>query len=228
MYLAPTATVHRVPVGLDPVLAALFIPISNGLSWMHNAAALRPGETVLAIGPGQNGLACVAAARRLGAGTVIVAGRDGDEVRLRAALALGADLAVNVDRQSLDEAVRDITGGAGVDVSVDTAPGATDALSTAVRLAAVSGRIIVVGSKAGKSSPLDTDTVFRREIVVRGVAARESQAIDAALAWLKAEPAYFEPFGGMTVTLAQVEDALLALGGELGDERPTHAVVVPK
>lgn len=234
VFLDAHATVHHVPPGLDPVLAALFIPISNGLSWVSRAGALQPGETVLVMGPGQHGLACVAAARHLGAGTVIVAGRHGDEARLRAARDLGADVTVNVDVESLVEVVRDLptrdrlrTGTPpAIDVTIDTTPGATDSLAVAIELAAVSGRVIVVGAK-GKPSPIDTDAVFRRELVIRGVAARESHAIDAALAWLAAEPAYFAPFGGLTVDLDNVEDALLALGGERGDERPTHAVVVP-
>jgi threonine dehydrogenase-like Zn-dependent dehydrogenase len=121
----------------------------------------------------------------------------------------------------------DHTGGLGADVIVDTTPVWTDALSTAMSLAAVGARIIVVGAKNGRTSPLDTDTLHRKEITVRGVAARESRAIDAALAWLAAEPQTFAPFGGYTVDLEHVEDALLALGGKGRGERPLHAVVVP-
>jgi hypothetical protein len=59
------------------------------------------------------------------------------------------------------------------------------------------------------------------------VAARESRAVDAALSWLATEPERFKPFGGLTVGLDDVEEALLALGGEGNGERPLHAVVVP-
>jgi len=228
VFLDARAAVHRVPDGLDPVLAALFIPIANGLSWIGEAACLRPGETVLVLGPGQHGLGSSTAARRLGAGRVMVAGRDGDEARLAAAVALGADTVVNVDRQPLGEMVLDLTDGAGADVIVDTTPLSTSALGTAVALAAVGGRIIVAGAKAGRASPIDTDVLHRRELIVRGVAARESRAIDAALAWLASEPGRFEPFGGLTVGLDGVEGALLALGGEANGDRPLHAVVVPR
>lgn len=227
VYLDPRARVHPVPKGLDPVLAALFIPVANGLSWVADAGQLRAGESVLVLGPGQTGLASVAAARRLGAGTVIAAGRTGDGGRLAAARALGADAALDVDADSLAEVVLDLTGGVGADVVVDTTPMATDALATAVALAAVGARIVVAGAKGGQLSPLDTDRLHRRELTVRGVAARESRAIDAALAWLATEPERFAPFGGMTVGLDGVEDAMLALGGERGDERPLHAVIVP-
>jgi threonine dehydrogenase-like Zn-dependent dehydrogenase len=227
VFLDPRATIHHVPVGLDPVLAALFIPVANGLSWVGDAGQLRAGETVLVLGPGQHGLGSAAAARRLGASRVIVAGRHGDKGRLDAARALGADTVVNIDQQSLPDTVLDITGGGGVDVTIDTTPLSTSALAVAVELAGVGGRIVVAGAKAGQTSPLDTDTLHRRELVVRGVAARESRAVDAALSWLATEPERFKPFGGLTVGLDDVEEALLALGGEGNGERPLHAVVVP-
>jgi hypothetical protein len=44
---------------------------------------------------------------------------------------------------------------------------------------------------------------------------------------LATEPERFKPFGGLTVGLDDVEEALLALGGEGNGERPLHAVVVP-
>lgn len=228
VFLDSRATVHRLPKGLDPVLATLFIPVSNGLSWVGDAGQLRAGDMVLVLGPGQHGLACVAAAKRLGAGHVVVAGRSHDAARLSAARDLGADLAVDVDEGSLVEAVLDVTGGAGADLTIDTTPIATSALATAVAVAAVGGRIVVAGAKGGRPSPLDTDTLHRRELTVRGVAARESRAIDAALAWVATEPERFDPFGGLVVDLDGVEEALLALGGEAGTEHPLHAVAVPQ
>ena len=74
---------------------------------------------------------------------------------------------------------------------------------------------------------MPTDVLVRREIEVRGVAARESWAIDAALSWLAADPALFGAFSSVTVGLGDVEQALLALGGEAGGVRPVHAVVLP-
>jgi threonine dehydrogenase-like Zn-dependent dehydrogenase len=227
VFLSPKATIHHVPKGLDSILAPLFIPLSNGLSWLGDAAHLHAGESVLVLGPGQHGLATVAAARHLGAGKVMVVGKKGDELRLNAARDLGADLTLNADYASVSEVIMDHTDGVGADVIVDTTPMWTEALASAMALAAVSARIIVVGAKNGQLSPLDTDTLHRKEITVRGVAARESRAIDAALRWLAAEPHTFAPFGGYTVDLDHVEDALLALGGKGPGERPLHAVVVP-
>jgi alcohol dehydrogenase len=226
-YLAPRTSAHAVPESLDAGLATLFIPVSNGLSWLRAAGRLQPGESVVVVGVGQHGLASVAAARRCGAGTVAAVGRSGDQARLDAAAKLGADLVIDADSGDWAAAVLDATGDRGADLLVDTTPGATDILQTAARCAAIGGRVIVAGLKHGASSPLPTDVLVRREIGVRGVAARESWAIDVALSWLAQDPALFGAFSSVTAGLADVEQALLALGGEAGGLRPVHAVVVP-
>jgi alcohol dehydrogenase len=246
-YLAPATSAHLVPESLSAELATLFIPVANGLSWLRAAAGLRPGESAVVVGVGQHGLAAVAAARRCGAGTVVAVGRSGDDARLRAAKRLGADLVINADQEDWAAAVRDATirdgtgrdgtapdatghapdGPSGADVLVDTTPGATDVLESAAGCVAVGGRIVVAGLKHGQSSPVPTDVLVRREIEVRGVAARESWAIDSAMAWIAEDPELFAAFSSVTVGLRDVEHALLALGGEAEGERPVHAVVLP-
>lgn len=225
VYLAPNARVHPVPPRLDSAAATLFVPLSNGLSWLDSAASLAPGEAVLVLGVGQHGLACVAAARRLGAGPVIAAGRSGDTARLAAAQALGADVVVDVDAGELAAVVGEVTGGRGIDVVVDVTPGPAATLGAAVGLAAIGGRVVVAGLKRGAVSALDTDVLLRREVSVLGVAARESRAIDAALAWLAQDPSLAHHFGGRTFALDEIDAALRALGGEGTGPRPSHAVV---
>ena len=154
-------------------------------------------------------------------------GRAGDQARLDAAVKLGADVVVDADREDWVAAVLAATGGLGADLLVDTAPGATGILAGAASCVAVGGRVIVAGLKHGASSAVPTDVLVRREIEVRGVAARESWAIDAALSWLAADPALFGAFSSVTVGLGDVEQALLALGGEADGVRPVHAVVLP-
>jgi threonine dehydrogenase-like Zn-dependent dehydrogenase len=226
-YLAPRTSAHAVPESLAAGLATLFIPVSNGLSWLRAAGRLQPGESVVVLGVGQHGLASVAAARRCGAGTVAAVGRSGDQARLDAAAKLGADIVLDADSGDWAAAVLGATGKRGADLLVDTTPGATGILATAVKCAAVGGRVIVAGLKHGASSPLPTDVLVRREIGVRGVAARESWAIDAALSWLAQDPALFGAFSTVTSGLTDVEQAILALGGEAGGVRPVHAVVEP-
>jgi threonine dehydrogenase-like Zn-dependent dehydrogenase len=148
-YLAPGTSAHAVPSSLDADLATLFIPVSNGLSWVRSAGRLSPGESAAVIGVGQHGLACVAAARRCGSGTLVAVGRAGDQARLDAAVKLGADVIVDADREDWVAAVLAATDGLGADLLVDTAPGATDILAGAVRCGAV--RCGAVRSAAGNA-----------------------------------------------------------------------------
>jgi alcohol dehydrogenase len=228
VFLAVGATPHAVPEGVASTAGTLFVPLSNGISWISSAAAMHPGDVVVVLGPGQHGLACVAAARRLGAGTVVVAGSEGDSWRLAVATELGADVVVDIGGQSLTDIVLDLTGGLGADVVVDTTPMNISAVPDAVAMAAIGARVIIAGGKGGQLSSLDTDTMFRREITIRGVAARESWAIDLALEWLATDPEAFEAFGGNVGDFSSVEQMLLAIGGESDGDRPLHPVVVPR
>ena len=96
-YLAPRTSAHAVPESLDAGLATLFIPVSNGLSWLRAAGRLQPGESVVVTRrrpawPGVGG-------RRpqVRRGTVAAVGRSGDRARLHAAAKLGADLVLDAD-----------------------------------------------------------------------------------------------------------------------------------
>ena len=44
-YLGPDAIVHRVPDGLDPVVATLFNPLGAGVRWARHRARHRPGAS---------------------------------------------------------------------------------------------------------------------------------------------------------------------------------------
>src|SRR5579875_1362604 len=94
MYLHPGAMIHKVPAHVPPSEIAFFLPFSNGIEWALNYGGVTPGKSVVIQGPGQQGLACVLAAKIVGAGCVIVSGLGRDEERLAMARRLGADYTV--------------------------------------------------------------------------------------------------------------------------------------
>ena len=138
-----------VPDGVsDPVAAALG---NAGLAaWMplSDSGRLAAGETVLVLGAtGVVGRLAVQAARLLGAGTVIAAGRDTD--RLAELRPLGADRTVALGQDDLAAAVR---AAGGVDVIVDYLWGQPAA--TALTAGKPGVRLVHVGDRAGPDAPV--------------------------------------------------------------------------
>jgi threonine dehydrogenase-like Zn-dependent dehydrogenase len=95
MYLDPRSVVHPISKAVPLDIAATFNALAGGAAWTR-LAGIELGASVVVLGPGQRGLACVVAARAAGAGTVIVTGLAGDHHKLAAAAALGADHVIDV------------------------------------------------------------------------------------------------------------------------------------
>lgn len=116
--LVPASAV--VPV--DPALrldhaALLGCAVITGVGAVLRTAVVRPGDSVLVIGCGGVGLAAVQGARLAGAARIIAADRVADQ--LPAALANGATHTIDVSTGDLVAAVRELTGGEGVDHAIE-------------------------------------------------------------------------------------------------------------
>src|SRR5271166_3844248 len=93
--------------------ALLGCGLTTGVGAVMRTAAVRPGESVLVIGCGGVGLAAIQGARLAGAAPIIAADRVA--AQLPAAIANGATDTIDASEVDLTSAVRDLTGGAGVD-----------------------------------------------------------------------------------------------------------------
>jgi NADPH:quinone reductase-like Zn-dependent oxidoreductase len=157
-----------VPDGVaDDVAAALGnagLAAWLALSWR---ARLRRGEIVLILGAtGVSGLIAVTAARQLGAGRVIAAGRNREA--LARAKRLGADATVELAPSGdLVAAYRDAAGGE-VDVVIDFLFGAPG--EAALEVLALHGRFLHIGSMAGQSIALRGGPIRRTSADVMGFA----------------------------------------------------------
>lgn len=123
-------------------------PLNFGTSYYALAyrAKLAQGETLAVHGAsGGVGLAAVKLGKMMGA-TVIATG--GDDGKLRAVKAEGADFVVNTLTEPLAERIRELTGGRGADVSFDPVGG--DVFDASMRSTAIDGRILVVGFAGGR------------------------------------------------------------------------------
>ena len=114
--------------------------VTAGVGAARHRARVRPGETVLVVGCGGDGMNVVQGARLCGAGQIIAA--DIVQAKLDWAREFGATDTVNAQGEALTEAVLQRTGGIGVDHSfVCIDPPAT--LPSAFRATARGGNVVV-------------------------------------------------------------------------------------
>ncbi|MFF5639250.1 zinc-binding alcohol dehydrogenase family protein [Streptomyces sp. NPDC012825] len=138
-------TVLPVPAALDAAQAtALPAPGPIAMGTM-GTASLAPGESVLVhAASGGIGHLAVQLARLAGATVIATAGTP---EKCAYARSLGADVAVDYSRADWADAVREATGGRGVDVILDSVGG--EVLRQGVRLLAPFGRLVFYGSAGG-------------------------------------------------------------------------------
>jgi alcohol dehydrogenase len=100
LYIHPRAMVHKVGEGISPEEAVLICAVlGNGVRWLRQIGGVSLGQPVAIVGPGQQGLAGVAAAKESGAGPIMVVGLDKDAERLKMAKRFGADVVINAQRE---------------------------------------------------------------------------------------------------------------------------------
>jgi len=164
--LAPAAQTVEVPDAVpDAVAACLGIPALAawlGLEWRGN---IRPGETVLVLGAtGVLGMVAVQAARLLGAGRVVAAGRS--QEGLRRAAELGADATVDLGSEEDLVGRFSQTVAGNLDLVIDPLWG-PPALA-ALRVLRVGGRLVQLGQAAGPEISLPSGAVRGRQLAILG------------------------------------------------------------
>jgi alcohol dehydrogenase/L-iditol 2-dehydrogenase len=139
----PARCLHHIPDALPFDIACLSEPHAVAYNAMCVNSTIRPGETVVVLGPGPIGLLCARMAALAGADPLIVGGLTADRSRLDAARRLGATRTVDVETENLDEIVRS-SSPLGADLVCD-ASGASQTLDVAMKLAAPAGQVTKVG-----------------------------------------------------------------------------------
>jgi NADPH2:quinone reductase len=152
MIAAPSIITWEIPEGADLVKCAC-VPVAFGTAddCLFEFGHLQSGETVLIqAGAGGVGVAAIQLAKRAGA-TVIATASNPD--RLEPLKALGLDHAVDYSKSGWIDAVRDVTGGRGVDLVVDSVGGTV--LAGSAQCLAYRGRLVTVGNAGRDPQPFD-------------------------------------------------------------------------
>lgn len=155
---------------MPPALSFGEAALNEPLGCVCNGVERCPIEArnaVLIVGAGPIGMMLLQMARVAGAATVMVANRSPQ--RLALARKLGADLTVCTSRDDLVSAVRDATGGRGVDVIFIACP-APEVQEQSFEMLAVHGRVNFFGGlPTGKERiTVNSNTVHYHELTVTG------------------------------------------------------------
>jgi NADPH:quinone reductase-like Zn-dependent oxidoreductase len=161
----PEENVFPIPDELSFEDAAAFpLVFETAYRMLVTRAGLREGETVLVWGIGGGvATAALAIAKALGAQVIVTSSSDEKLTRARE---LGADEAVNHATGDVKAAVRELTGGRGVDVVVESVGEAT--WRTSLDVAAQGGRIAVCGATSGPNPPAALQRVWWKQLSILG------------------------------------------------------------
>jgi len=159
----PEDKVYLLPDGLNFEEGAMVEPLAVGIRAAEMAQP-RIGDAVLIMGSGTIGLTTLAALKEAGATRIIAT--DVEDFNLVKARELGAWTTVNVRRESLEEKVRELTRGEGVDAAV-IAVGVPSLIDESLGLVRKKGRVVLVAIFDDKAT-IDAFKIVSTEAEVVG------------------------------------------------------------
>lgn len=178
--VADAALCLPVPKGLSVVEAAA-LPETFFTVWsnLFDRASLKAGESVLIHG-GSSGIGTTAIqlAKAFGATVFTTAG---NEDKCRVCRELGADRAVNYNKEDFVAVCKDATAGRGVDVILDMVAG--DYVSRNIEVAAAEGRYVFIAGLKGASAQVSVRSIMLKRLQLTGSTLRPRPvAFKAAIA----------------------------------------------
>jgi len=162
----PERLAFRVPDNVPLDEAAMVEPASIGLYGLTRAP-IGPGTNLLVIGTGPIGLGGMACSKGMGTGKTILAGRK--EQKLAIGKKMGADILVNMAKESLYDVVMRETNGHGMDVIMDTT-GAADLFNGNLQMLRASGFLVVPGFYERDLENVHIDRLIARDCTLVGAA----------------------------------------------------------
>jgi NADPH:quinone reductase-like Zn-dependent oxidoreductase len=162
----PATAFTRAPNGYDAVEAAT-ITTAGLTAWRALVVdgKLKAGDTVLLLGTGGVSIWSLQLAKLMGA---IVAITSSSDNKLKRARDLGADFTINYrDQHDWGRAVRDWTGGRGVDHVVEV--GGPGTLTQSIEAVRVGGHISLIGVLTGGAGEVPTAALMGRQARLQGL-----------------------------------------------------------
>jgi threonine 3-dehydrogenase len=163
----PAVNAFKLPTAISDDIAAILDPFGNAV---HTALAFSVvGEDVLITGAGPIGIMAAAVARFVGARHIVIT--DVNDYRLALARKMGASRAINVQRESLDAAMRELGMQEGFDVGLEMSGNAA-AFRELLRTMHHGGSVAILGIPPGETA-IDWNQVIFKGLTLKGIYGRE-------------------------------------------------------
>lgn len=162
---APAVHCLPIPTGLS-MLEAAGVPENFFTVWVNvfDTCRLKAGEKFLVHGGSSGiGLTAIQLAKAFGARVIATAG---SADKCKACLDLGADRAVNYKTEDFVAIAREVTGGKGVDVTLDMIGG--DYTERNIIAAAEDGRIVQIASLGGAEAKINVGRLMVKRVTLTG------------------------------------------------------------
>lgn len=165
-YIAmPSACFFPLPDDADLKAAgALMTAYLTSWRMLFGKKALRPGESVLVVGIGGGvAVACLQLAKLVGARVFVTSSSN---EKIRRAVEMGAEGGVSYVDGRVSPAILEMTGGAGVDMVIDSVGEAS--WGESLRSLRRGGRLVTCGATTGGNPPADIQRLFIRQLEIYG------------------------------------------------------------
>jgi L-iditol 2-dehydrogenase len=176
--------VHRLPDRVGFLAGAVCEPLAVATHAVLELTPPVPGDVVVIFGPGAIGLMALQLVKSAGARPIMV-GTGKDKSRLQLAGKLGAELAIDIDKEkeTLSRLVQERTAGYGADVVIGCA-GDPGIFGVGIDLLRKGGRLMQIGLFT-REVPFFADKMAYRELILQGSFGHKYSAWKKALALLE-------------------------------------------
>ena len=163
----PAQNVFRLPAAVTDDIASILDPLGNAT---HTALSFDLiGEDVLITGAGPIGIMATAICKHVGARHVVIT--DVNDYRLDLAKKMGASIAINVTRDSIDDAMDELGMLEGFDVGLEVS-GVPSAFRDILRTIHHGGHVALLGIPPG-GTVIDWNDVIFKGLKLKGIYGRE-------------------------------------------------------
>ncbi|HEX9015338.1 MAG TPA: alcohol dehydrogenase catalytic domain-containing protein [Chloroflexota bacterium] len=162
--VSPESQLYLLPDDMSYEEGSMVEPLAVGVHSVRQGN-VKPGDSVLILGGGTIGLSALAAAIDAGATTTILT--DAFDFNLKIARDFGATATVNVREKDVNEVVREVTGGKGVDVAI-VAVGFGAVMNQGIAAVKKHGVVVLVGLFHEPPTIQDSFAIVGGERVIKG------------------------------------------------------------